>query len=76
MFCTHLQIGGLRRFEGYLPLDCLVSDLLGPVKLIEMFESFKTFEGEHQLCTKIMMFTLFVGDKYRLGRKIGSGYVI
>jgi clathrin heavy chain len=25
------------------------SDVLGPVKLIEMFESFKTSEGEHHI---------------------------
>ncbi len=26
------------------------SDVLGPVKLIEMFESFKSFEGEFFFC--------------------------
>ena len=35
------------------------SDVLGPVKLIEMFESFKAFEGEHYILhTKICVLTM------------------
>ena len=34
-------------------------DVLGPVKLIEMFESFKTFEGEHYILrTIVCVFTM------------------
>ena len=33
------------------------SDLLGPVKLIEMFESFKTFEGEPHTFHILAMYT-------------------
>jgi hypothetical protein len=40
------------------PDRCKIIWFIRPVKLTEMFESFKTFEGEHQLHTKIMMFTL------------------
>jgi clathrin heavy chain len=35
------------------------SDVLGPVKLMEMFESFKTFEGEHYILrTIVCVFTM------------------
>ena len=31
------------------------SDILGPVKLMEMFESFKTFEGESRLFSNTLV---------------------
>ena len=44
--CQNLQI--------VIQIAIKYSDVLGPVELIEVFESFKTFEGEHNILHTIV----------------------
>lgn len=41
-----LRINIRQNLQVVIQIATKYSDVLGPVKLIEMFESFKTFEGE------------------------------
>jgi clathrin heavy chain len=42
-----LRVNIRQNLQVVIQIATKYSDVLGPVKLIEMFESFKTFEGEH-----------------------------
>lgn len=51
-----LRINIRQNLQVVIQIATKYSDILGPVKLIEMFESFKTFEGES--------YTSYVPDVY------------
>jgi clathrin heavy chain len=42
-----LRVNIRQNLQVIIQIATKYSDVLGPVKLIEMFESFETFEGEH-----------------------------
>lgn len=42
-----LRVNIRQNLQVVIQIATKYSDILGPVKLIEMFESFKTFEGEY-----------------------------
>lgn len=44
-----LRVNIRQNLQVVIQIATKYSDILGPVRLIEMFESFKTFEGEY-LC--------------------------
>lgn len=48
MACMHemLRVNIRQNLQVVIQIATKYSDILGPVKLIEMFESFKTFEGD------------------------------
>lgn len=48
-----LRVNIRQNLQVVIQIATKYSDVLGPVKLIEMFESFKTFEGEY-FCTDIL----------------------
>jgi clathrin heavy chain len=49
-----LRINIRQNLQVAIQIATKYSDILGPVKLIEMFETFKTFEGINQLPFKLV----------------------
>lgn len=47
-----LKVNMRQNLQVVVQIATKYSDLLGPVKLIEMFEQYKTFDGELACCTK------------------------
>jgi len=60
MACTQemLRVNICQNLQVVIQIATKYSDVLGPVGLIKMFESFKTFEGEH--CILITIFYAFI----------------
>ena len=56
MACTQemLRVNICQNLQVVIQIATKYSDVLGPVGLIKMFESFKTFEGEHYILITIV----------------------
>lgn len=44
-----LRVNIRQNLQAVIQIATKYSDILGPVKLIEMFESFKSFEGKREI---------------------------
>ena len=52
-----LRVNVRQNLQVVIQIATKYSDILGPVKLIEMFESYKTFEGAFLGCPPLSMLT-------------------
>lgn len=61
MACLYemLRVNIRQNLQAVIQIATKYSDILGPVKLIEMFESFKTFEGIFRSFVSSPLFLMF-----------------